>query len=171
MVVDASAPPARPDGVEFRVIRSVGRCLALLLVSLGGWGYAWVWHTTNEVSQQLDDREASPGLRVIGSFIPFVNIYVLYLCWRDVNAYCVRSGARGFPVVPYVLVSLLVLPTVYTYPVVQQRLNAAHAAACGGTAIRARMTTADWIACAYGVLLWALFVGGFVAGATSGSSS
>ena len=42
-----------------RVIRSVGRCILLLIVSGGFWGIAWMYHTTKEVSSKVNNP--APG--------------------------------------------------------------------------------------------------------------
>ena len=49
-------PPVFQDP---RVIRSVGRCILLLIVSGGFWGIAWMYHTTKEVSSKVNNP--APG--------------------------------------------------------------------------------------------------------------
>jgi hypothetical protein len=39
---------------ETAVLRGVGRCILLLIVSFGLWGFAWIYHTTKEVSSRVN---------------------------------------------------------------------------------------------------------------------
>jgi hypothetical protein len=151
-------PVPMPDN---RVIRSVGRCIALLILSWGFWGFAWVYHTTKDVSPRVN-RPTSPAARAWMYAVPILNLFVLYWCWRDIEEYTKRSRAQSFDLLLWFLLSILVgFVALYSYPMVQSRLNDAHRAATNGTAENAPMKSIDWIMIAVGwafMLLWIVFI-------------
>jgi len=142
-----------------RVIRSVGRCILLLIVSGGFWGIAWMYHTTKEVSSKVNNPAPGATFRAIMTFIPIANLVVLFLSWRDIENYCKRARSEDFPMVLfYLLTILLSFPALFTYPIVQSRMNQAHKAATNGQATDAPMQTIDWVCIAIGIALWALYL-------------
>lgn len=155
-------PPAPLRVAETAVIRSVGRCLLLLIVSFGLWGFAWIYHTTKEVSAHIRRPPPSAGLRTFLYAVPIANLVIWFLAWNDIEEYCKRAGSRDFPMVLFwILTFLFGIVGLYTYPVVQMRLNDAHRAATGGRATDAPMQTADWVAIGVGwafALFWLLIV-------------
>ena len=89
-----------PQGFQDpRVIRSVGRCILLLIVSGGFWGIAWMYHTTKEVSSKVNNPAPGATFRAIMTFIPIANLVVLFLSWRDIENYCKRARSEDFPMV------------------------------------------------------------------------
>ena len=151
-------PVPMPDN---RVIRGVGRCIALLILSWGFWGFAWVYHTTKEVSPRVN-RPTSPAGRAWMYAVPILNLFVIYWCWRDIEEYTKRSRAQSFDLLLWFLLSILIsVVTLYSYPMVQSRLNDAHRSATNGTAQDAPMEAIDWIMIAVGwafFLLWMAFI-------------
>lgn len=145
MTTDAVLPQPTTTGERPAVIRSVGKCVGLLLLSFGLWAFAWVYHTADEVSPAAGEK-ASPPLRMIGLLLPLVNIVVLYLSWRDVDTFLKKSGAKDFHVVLFLLLTIFIpFAGIFTYVIVQNRLNDGWAAATGGQATDAPMQPIDWI--------------------------
>ena len=149
-------PVPMPDN---RVIRSVGRCVALLILSWGFWGFAWVYHTTKEVSPRVN-RPTSPAARAWMYAVPILNLFVLYWCWRDIEEYTKRARAQSFDLLLWFLLSILVgFVAFYSYPMVQSRLNDAHRSATNGVAGDAPMEAIDWIMIAVGWAFFLLWIG------------
>ena len=155
-----SFDPAAVSSAETAVLRGVGRCILLLIVSFGLWSFAWIYHTTKEVSAQVRTPPPSAGLRTFLYAIPIANLVIWFMSWRDVENYCKRAGTKDFPMVLFwILTFIFGIVGLYTYPVVQMRLNDAHRAATNGRATTAPMQTADWVAIAVG---WAFLILWFV---------
>ena len=145
-------PVPMPDN---RVIRSVGRCIALLVLSCGFWSFAWVYHTTKEVSPRVNRPTSAAGAWMYA--VPILNLVVLYWCWRDIEEYTKRARAQSFDLLLWFLLSILIsFVAFYSYPMVQSRLNDAHRSATNGQAQNAPMEPLDWIMIAVG---WAFVVG------------
>jgi hypothetical protein len=162
-------PVPMPDN---RVIRSVGRCVALLILSWGLWGFAWVYHTTKEVSPRVN-RPESPSKRTWMYLVPILNLFVIYWCWRDIEEYTKRARVQTFDLLLWFILTIVISPVAfYSYPMVQSRLNEAHLAATNGQAQNAPMEAIDWIMLAVGwvfFLLWWGFIVLIVVVASSGS--
>jgi hypothetical protein len=149
----------QPDTSNPAVIRSVGRCFLLLLFSFGLWSFAWIYHTTKEVSSQVKEPPPSPGLRTFLYLIPIANYVMWYSTWSDIEQYCKRARSQNFPsTMLWVLTFFFGIVGLYSYPTAQSRMNEAHRAATGGRATNARMETVDWIFLSLGLLVWALAV-------------
>lgn len=141
-------------GGDTAVLRSLGRCFGLTLISGGLWAFAWIYHTAKEVSPRVGEN-ANAGGRTVGFIVPILNWFVLYWSWRDIDTYAKRSGSQDFPVVLFLILGIIISPLMLVfYFIVQSRLNAAHVAATGGAATKAPMYKADWIAVILGVLAW-----------------
>ena len=161
----------QPQGAEnLAVIRSVGRCFLLLLVSSGFWGIAWMYHTTKEVSSRVVSPPPSPGLRAFLSIIPIANYVMQYQAWSDIDQYCKRVRTEGIPVVVFLVLSILVsIANVITFPMIQSKLNDAHRAATNGQATTAKMQGIDWAMIALGIAFWVVIWVVIIAAAASGS--
>ncbi len=149
--IPGQAAIAAPDP-NTAVLRSLGRCFGLTLISGGLWAFAWIYHQAKEVSPRVGEQ-ASAGGRTFGALIPIVNYFVIYWSWRDIDRYAKQSGTQGIPVVLFLILSIFISPlAIVFYFITQSRLNAAHLAATGGTATKAPMYRADWIAVGLGIL-------------------
>jgi magnesium-transporting ATPase (P-type) len=145
MTTDAALPATPAIGGSPATIRSVGRCILLTIVSFGLWSFAWIYHTADEVSPAAG-QDASPPLRTIGWLIPIVNIVVLFLSWRDIDNFLKKHGAKDVPVIVFLLLTIFIpFAAIFTYIIVQNRLNDGWAAASGGQATDAPMTAVDWV--------------------------
>jgi hypothetical protein len=104
----------------------------------------------------------SAGLRTFLYAIPIVNLVMWFFAWQDIEEYCKRNRSQDFPMILFwILTFFFGIVGLYTYPVVQSRLNDAHRAATQGRATTAPMQTADWIAIAVGwafALFWLLII-------------
>lgn len=141
------------------VIRSVGRCVLLLIVSFGLWAFAWMYHTTKEVSSKVNQPPPSPGLRTALYIIPVVNWVMWFLAWQDIDNYCKRARSRDFPLVLFFVLTLIFgIVGLYTLPTVQSRLNEAHRAATNGQATDAPLETIDKVLVGIGAFFWVLWV-------------
>ena len=149
-----------PPGFESTaVIRSVGRCFLLLLVSGGLWAFAWIYHTTKEVSNKVNNPAPSPGFRTVMYVVPIANYVMWFLAWKDIEEYCKRARSEAFPMVLfYVLTLVLALPGIFTFPIVQSRMNQAHRAATNGQATNAPMQTIDWVFVGIGLFFWIAWI-------------
>jgi hypothetical protein len=152
-------PQQPPPGFESTaVVRSVGHCILLLIVSGGLWGFAWMYHTTKEVSNKVNNPAPSPVFRTLMMIIPIANIVMLYLSWKDIEEYCKRARSEDFPMLLFFLLTILLsFPAVFTYPIVQSRMNQAHMAATNGQATKAPMQTIDWVMVGIGVAFWVAY--------------
>ena len=138
-------PPSASVGGSPAVIRGLGKCFLLLFFSFGLWAFAWIYHTADEVSPAAGE-EASPPLRMVGFLIPLVNIFVLFLSWRDIDNFLKKNGAKDFHVVLFLLLTIFIpFAAIFTYIIVQNRLNDGWKAATGGQATEAPMQPIDWI--------------------------
>jgi hypothetical protein len=145
MTTEAALPAPAAVGGSPAVIRSVGKCILLLIVSFGLWAFAWIYHTADEVSPAAGEQ-ASPPLRMVGFLIPLVNIFVLFLSWRDIDNFLKKYGARDFHVVLFLLLTIFIpFAAIFTYIIVQGRLNKGWEVATGGQATEAPMQPIDWI--------------------------
>jgi hypothetical protein len=147
--------PPPPGFHDTAVIRSVGRCVLLNLVSCGLWAFAWMYHTTKEVSSKVNNPPPSPALRTVLYVVPIANLVVWFLAWKDIEEYCRRARSENFPMVLFFLLTVLLsLPGLFTLPIVQSRMNQAHMAATNGAARPAKMQTIDWVLVILGGLFW-----------------
>jgi len=160
-----SAPTAQPYGYQAppnqdpAVIRSIGRCVLLLIFSFGLWSFAWVYHTVKEASVHVRQPPPAPGVRAVLMIIPIVNLVMLFFTWQEIDDYCKRAGAQSFNVVLFFVLSIIVpFAAFFTYPIVQSRLNDAHRAATNGAATDARMQVIDWVFLGIGIAFFALYV-------------
>jgi hypothetical protein len=150
---------SQPGFESTAVVRSVGRCILLLIASGGLWGFAWMYHTTKEVSNKVNNPAPSPAFRTVMMIIPIANLVMLYLSWKDIEEYCKRARSESFPMVLFFLLTILLsIPALFTYPIVQSRMNQAHMAATNGQATKAPMQTIDWVFVGIGLAFWALYV-------------
>ena len=161
----------QPQGVEsLAVIRSIGRCFLLLLVSSGFWSIAWMYHTTKEVSARVTSPPPGPGLRAFLSIIPIVQYFTYYWAWNDIDQYCKRVRTEGIPVVLFLVLSIVIsIANVITFPMIQSKLNDAHRAATNGQATNAKMQGIDWAMIALGVAFWVVIWVVVIASAASSS--
>ncbi len=145
MTTETAVPAPSTIGGSPAVIRSVGKCFLLLLVSFGIWGFAWIYHTAAEVSPEAGEK-SSPIWRTIGFTIPIVNLVVLFLSWRDIDNFLKKHGAKDFHVVLFFVLTIFIpFAAIFTYIIVQNRLNAGWETATGGAATDAPMQTIDWV--------------------------
>jgi hypothetical protein len=141
------------------VIRSVGKCILLLIVSGGLWSFAWMYHTTKEVSSRVNQPPPSPGLRTVLMILPVVNYVMLFLAWQDIDKYAKQARAKDFPLILFFVLTLIIpFVALYTYPTVQSRMNDAHRAATGGQATDAPLDTLDKVLVGIGLAFWLLWV-------------
>jgi hypothetical protein len=155
----SSTAYTQPTGRDLAVIRGVGRCIALQIFSFGLWSFAWMYHTTKEVSSKVKQPPPSPGLRAFLYVIPIVNLIMWFMAWQDIEEYTKRAGSRDFPMVVFwVLTFIFGIVGVYTLPTVQSRMNDAHRAATNGQATEAPMEAIDWVFLVIGLLFWVLWV-------------
>lgn len=141
------------------VIRSVGRCILLLIASGGLWSFAWMYHTTKEVSSRVNQPPPSPGLRSVLMIIPIVNYVMLFLAWQDIDKYAKQSRAQGFPLVLFFVLTLIIpFVALFTYPTVQSRMNQAHMAATNGQATTAPLEKLDKILVGIGLFFWVAYL-------------
>ena len=145
MTTEAALPAPTTIGGNPAVIRSVGKCILLTLVSFGLWAFAWVYHTADEVSPAAGEQ-ASPPLRMVGFLIPLVNIFVIFLSWRDIDNFLKKHGAQDFHVIVFLLLTIFIpFAGIFTYIIVQGRLNKGWEVATGGGATDAPMQPIDWV--------------------------
>lgn len=150
-------PPPGPGNPA--VLRSPGRCFLLLLFSGGLWQFAWIYHTTKEVSTHVRPGVPGPGARAALFLIPIYNLVLLFQIWEDVDNYCKRARSQDFNVVLFFILSLIIpFAAFFTYPMVQSRMNDAHRAATNGAATNAPMETIDWVFVGIGIAFIVLYL-------------
>jgi hypothetical protein len=151
----AYAPPGAGNPA---VIRGVGRCIALYIFTFGLWSFAWIYHTTKEVTPHVRPAPQSPGTRAALYIIPIYNLVLWFQVWQEISDYCRRARSQDFNVVLFFILSLLIPgAALFTLPIVQSRLNDAHRAATNGAATNAPMETIDWVFLAVGIAFILLY--------------
>ena len=162
-----SQPPQPHGGPGVLPIRGVGFCAAMLIGSFGLWGFAWVWHTAQEVSPRVrraaGEDTWSPGTRTGLLWVPIVGLVVVYQSWRDISRFAVQAGTRGFSAGGYlagfIIVNLLPFVSILSVGflwIVQERLNDAWRAVDPQRVTDdAPMMRADWITLGIGLAVWA----------------
>lgn len=157
-----AAPGYPPPGAAVNnpaVLRSPAKCFLLLLLSGGLWSFAWVYHTTKEVSTRVRPGVPGPGARAALYLIPIYNLVLLFQMWEDIDNYAKRARSQDFNVVLFFVLSLLIpFAACFTYPMVQSRMNDAHRAATNGAATDAPMETIDWVFVGIGLAFLALWL-------------
>lgn len=141
------------------VIRSVGKCILLLIVSFGLWSFAWMYHTTKEVSSKVNQPPPNPTTRTWLYLIPIVNLVLVFLAWQDIENYAKAARSESFSTVLWFILTILIpFVGLYSYPMVQSRMNAAHRAATNGQATDAPLEKIDKILVGIGAAFWILYL-------------
>lgn len=152
-------PLAPPPPVQ----RSIGRCALWYILSGGGWALAWLHDTLRELGQaRLRDLHATRMTWLL--MVPLVNLWVVLVAWREVDAFDRETGGTGFSPGLYVALTLLPGGFLFTFPDVQSRLNAAWRRRAGATGIaEAPLGTLGTVMVGIGVAWMALVVVGTLA--------
>lgn len=129
-VPQTQVPPAPPLAVQ----RSIGRCALWYGLSGGGWSLAWLHDTLRELGQARA-RDLHPTRMTWLLMVPFVNLWVVLVAWREVDAFDRETGGTGFSPGLYVALTLLPAGFLFTFPDVQSRLNAAWRRRAGAVGI------------------------------------
>src|SRR4029079_8380409 len=100
---------------------------------------------------------------------------MIFMAWQDIDNYAKRVRAQDFNVALFFVLSILVpFAALFTYPIVQSRMNDAHRAATQGHARDAPMETIDWVCLILGILLFVgyiLFIIAVIVAAGTSSTS
>lgn len=130
----ATSPTQVPLAPPLLVQRSIGRCALWYILSGGGWALAWLHDTLRELGQaRLRDLHATRMTWLL--MVPLVNLWVVLVAWREVDAFDRETGGTGFSPGLYVALTLLPGGFLFTFPDVQSRLNAAWRRRAGATGI------------------------------------
>ena len=95
-------------------------------------------------------------LHTLGLLVPFLNFFVVYWLWRDLDELRRRAGLPGFPIVGYVVGSIFLAPVFYS--LVNERLNQYWDTRSQGYATDAPVTSTEKIVTAIGAGLFALWI-------------
>lgn len=144
-----------------KVIRSIGSCFGWLLLSFGLWGFAWIYNTLTEIGRATG-KDTQASLRTVLYIIPIVNIFVLYMTWKDVSEFAKASGEEGFNPILYVILTFIPIVNIFIFISVQNKLNATWMRTTNGTAQKAGLETLDKVLIGVGVVFWVLYIGIFV---------
>lgn len=130
----ATSPTQVPLAPSLPVQRSIGRCALWYILSGGGWALAWLYDTLRELGQaRLRDLHATRMTWLL--MVPLVNLWVVLVAWREVDAFDRETGGTGFSPALYVALTLLPGGFLFTFPDVQSRLNAAWRRRAGAAGI------------------------------------
>lgn len=145
------------------VQRSIGRCALWYLLSGGGWALAWLRDTLRELGQaRACDLHATRMTWLL--MVPLVNLWVVLVTWREVDAFDRETGGTGFSPGLYIGLTLLPGGFLFTFPDVQSRLNAAWRRRAGAAGIaEAPLGTLGSVMVGIGVLWMGLVVVGTLA--------
>jgi hypothetical protein len=149
---------------EMAIKRSVVRCVACSVASLGVYAFFWFHQYRRRVSAELG-RNDDAGLHTAGLLVPFLNYYITYLLWRDIAEARRRVGLSEIPAGAYVAASIVAAPVVCC--IVASRLNEYWDRRTGGVATDAPFTTAEkavTVLPLVGFLALVALVGAIVAG-------
>lgn len=158
MNVAAMPPEAAFGGAPTNAtLRSPGKCFLLLLASFGLWGFAWINDTLKDI-EKATGKDTQAALRTVLYIIPIVNIYSLYVTWKDVNEFVESSGIQGFNVVLFVVFSFIPFLNIYAFITVQSKLNEAWGKRSGGIATDAPLSQLGKVLVIIGALFWAFYI-------------
>jgi hypothetical protein len=167
--------PQGGAGGAYPVKRPVGRVVLFTILSLGLYGFYWLYTTRKQLDQQLGDGRDDAVLHTVGFIVPILNFFIVYWLWRDLNDLRVRRGLEEFPVILYLVLTILIpFAAIFTYISVLGKLNEYWDAATNGQATTAPVTTAEKIIVALGVLyflFWIVIIIVIIVAAASTSSS
>ncbi|MBJ7520932.1 MAG: hypothetical protein JHC84_14640 [Solirubrobacteraceae bacterium] len=150
-----------------KVIRSIGACFGWLLLSFGLWGFAWIYNTLTEIGRATG-KDTQAGLRTVLYIIPIVNIFVLYMTWKDISEFAEASGEEGFSPILYIILSFIPIVNIFIFISVQNKLNATWMRASNGSAQKAELETLEKVLIGVGAVIWVFYIGIIVlAGALS----
>jgi len=125
---------------ELAIKRSLVRTALCSAASLGVYTLWWFFQYRRRMNAELGKSDDA-GLHTAGLLVPFLNFYLLYLFWKDVSEARRRAGLTGFPVVPYVIGSIVAAPVFYA--LVNADLNEYWDRRTGGRATDAPFTTGE----------------------------
>lgn len=153
---------ATPSAGGYPVKLPLGRVIGLSALSFGIYGFWWLHTVRRQLDQQVGAGRDDATMHTLGLFVPVLNWFVVYWLWRDLNALRVRVGLPEFPLVGYLIGSILGLSFVF-FPLVSNELEQYWDASTGGRAVDAPLTGGEKIIAGVGVALWALFLLAMVA--------
>lgn len=166
VVDDNQSAAAQPDtttqtsvsgGDNWAVKRSVVRVIVLTILSGGLYGLYWFYVTRQQLFKELG-QEDQATLHTLGLFVPLLNIYLIYLLWRDINEVRVKAGLEGFEVILYLLLAIFVpVVNVIIYAVVISKYNEYWDKKSNGQATDAKVTGNEIIVTVAGLIVTVLF--------------
>jgi hypothetical protein len=161
-------PAVGPAAGELAIKRSFARVAIATLASVGVYTYWWFYIYRQRISAELGKNDDA-GLHTAGLFVPILNIYLIYLFWKDISDARVRIGLSEIPVIPYIIGALFIAPLFYG--LVNGHLNEYWDHRTAGQATDAPFTTGEKLAIFIPLVLvggfWLLFILIVVAASTS----
>lgn len=154
-----SVPVVGPTAGELAIKRSLVRVALCTIASFGVYSYWWFYTYRQRMDAELGKSDDA-ALHTAGLFVPLLNIYIVYLLWKDISDARVRVGLPEIPVVAYLIGALLVAPVFYG--LVNAQLNEYWDHRTGGQASEAPLTSGEKLAVfvplAFGVGIFLLVV-------------
>ena len=132
-----------PASGELAIKRSFWRCALASLASFGVYGFWWFYQYRRRISAELAKSDDA-GLHTAGLLVPFLNLYLIYLLWKDISDVRVRIGLSEVPAVAYLIGAIFIAPVFYG--IVNAQLNEYWDHRTGGQATDAPWTTGEKLA-------------------------
>jgi hypothetical protein len=134
------APPAAG---ELAIKRSFLRVVACSLASFGVYGYWWFYVYRSRMNAELGKNDDA-GLHTAGLFVPILNLYIVYLLWKDISDARARVGLSEFSAVGYLVGAIFLAPVFYG--LVNAKLNEYWDRRTGNQATDAPFTSGEKLA-------------------------
>jgi hypothetical protein len=152
-------PAVGPTAGELAIKRSFSRTALCTVASFGVYTYWWFYTYRQRMDAELGKNDDA-ALHTAGLFVPLLNIYLIYLLWKDISDARVRVGLAEIPVVVYIIGALFVTPVFYG--LVNAQLNEYWDHRTGGQAIEAPFTSGEklavFIPLGFGVAIFLLVI-------------
>ncbi|MGK2939545.1 MAG: hypothetical protein ACSLFR_17370 [Solirubrobacteraceae bacterium] len=140
-----------------KVIRSIGTCFGWLLLSFGLWSFAWIHNTLTEIGNARG-KDTQATLMTVLYLVPIVNLYVLYVTWKEVSEFAESSGEDPFSPILYVILYFIPIVNIFILISVQNKLNATWMRATNGTAQDADLEGLGKVLVMVGAVFWGLWI-------------
>lgn len=148
-------PPVVPSWGDLAIKRSVARCAVAVVLSFGVYTFWWFHQYRKRISAEVGKHDDAV-LHTLGLFVPFLNVYVIYLLWKDISDARLRVGLPDFPAAAYAVGAFFLAPLFYA--LVNAQLNEYWDRRTGGSATEAPWTTGEKLSVVVPLVLFIGFI-------------
>ncbi len=149
--------------------------LLLSIITVSFYNFYWFYRTWRQLREQ-EKWDISPGWRLVGLFIPILNLYLTYNLFKNIRDFasakdCERLYSLGWMLIVWILISALAsLPAPYwlmsllivlPMGVVQNVLNIYWTKTQPNLAMRTSLSKEQIVLLILGAVFWILFIIGY----------